>query len=164
MINEVKICDNCGHKNPVNSVECIECGYDLTFVYPQMIEASTSKTITESPERARDDVLDGTLGGERWFLSPINCVENGYLVTTEMALGRDCDVFNEYFNRSNYTSRIHAKIRLCECGVQIMDASTNGTYINDRRLPKLEWITISDGDKIRFADVAFQLRRCIDAD
>lgn len=147
---EVKVCDNCKHKNPISAVECEKCGYDLTFSFPQMVEESAPDDSPNSKEQE---------SGDTWEIYALSSSDCGYEIVGELELGRECDVFSDLFNSSNYTSRIHAKIRKQNGKIQVMDASTNGTFIDDRRIPKLEWIDVPDGAEIRFADISFGVRR-----
>lgn len=158
MIIEVKVCENCGHRNAVTAVECEECGYDLTFAFPQKIDDSSTDTkednngSVEESDCTKDD-------SSVWELFSISNENTALMITGELALGRDCEAFSEQFNSSNYTSRMHAKIRINDDKVQIMDASTNGTFVNEKRISKMDWITVEDGSTIRFADVSFKIRR-----
>lgn len=43
----------------------------------------------------------------------------------------------EYFEKSNYVSRKHAIFYIENGEVLIFDASTNGTFVNEKRLPIL---------------------------
>ena len=162
MMIEVKVCDNCKHKNPVSAVECEKCGYDLMFVYPQKID--DSKQLIEIANSKQDETRNTSLMPENagdgvWILAYLADEENAVVIKEEVSVGRDCELFNARFNGSNYTSRIHAKLRLFEGNLQIMDASTNGTFIDDKRIPKMEWTDAEDGSVVRFADVSFVVRR-----
>ena len=48
-------------------------------------------------------------------------------------------------------------IRIENGEVFVFDASTNGTFLNDMRLPKLTKSPIHSSDKITFADVSFEV-------
>ena len=167
MIIEVKICENCRHRNPVQAVECEQCGYDLTFAFPQTIDdASLSGEIpgNYSGRNQVTYVMEEVRGDETWelvFKADESVKES---INHEISLGRDCEIFNNQFNSSNYTSRTHAKIRIHEGDLQVMDASTNGTYVDEKRIPKMEWTNLPDGCVIRFADISFIARRKQGAD
>lgn len=165
MMIEVKVCENCNHRNPVNAVECEKCGYDLTFAFPQMVEETPEPVEKQNQGASRETtVMVQPVKPGDWELVSLANESDRFVLGAEVALGRDCDVFNEQFNSSNYTSRTHAKLRVVGDEVQVMDASTNGTFVNEKRIPKLEWITIQDGSSIRFADVSFKVRRNQGAD
>lgn len=167
MMIEVKICENCNHKNPVNAVECEQCGYDLTFVFPQMIEDTPEQSgnkLQESGNNRETCIMNQEEDSSGWKL--VSCENDALIhpVLHEESVGRDCDVFNDLFNRSNYTSRKHAKIRVMDGSVQVMDASTNGTFIDDNRIPKMEWTNVPAESTLRFADISFVVRRSGGAD
>ena len=153
---EVKICDNCKHHNPVNAVECEECGYDLTFAYPQRIDENE---FVSSQDNSTCNEPENNNAQQSWEMVLLSDNKIRQMISNETSLGRDCDLFKEQFNASNYTSRIHAKIRVSEGQLQVMDASTNGTFINDKRISKMEWVNVEEGNIIKFADVQFSVRR-----
>ena len=149
MFIEVKICENCRHKNVITAMECEQCGYDLTFVFPQKIEETKADGVEET--------------GDWEIISAAN-ESCRYVLSEEVAVGRDCDLFQEQFNSSHYTSRIHAKLRVADGVVQVMDASTNGTFVNEKRIPKMELISVENDSIIKFADISFKIRRNESAD
>ena len=146
---EVKICENCNHKNAITAVECEQCGYDLTFVFPQKIEDSDLESTKET-------------GG--WEMVSVTEEACRSCLDGEVTVGRDCELFQELFHSINYTSRTNAKLRVVDDVVQVMDASTNGTFVNEKRIPKLEWVSVDKDSTIRFANVSFRIRRIQDAD
>lgn len=77
-------------------------------------------------------------------------------VDGEVLIGRD-GVYEEYFDRSNYISRKHATLYFENGAVCVLDASTNGTFINGKRVEKMQKIPLNKGDKITFADMDFVL-------
>ena len=156
MMIEAKVCENCNHKNPVTAVECEKCGYDLTFVYPQRIDDTSGEENSQNDNTATSQVAS-QCGG--WVLANLTNSDEEEIISGETSVGRDCELFNMRFNSSNFTSRIHAKIRVFEDRLQIMDASTNGTFVGERRIPKMEWTDVADGETVKFADISFVVRR-----
>ena len=151
---EVKICENCNHRNLVTAVECEKCGYDLTFVYPKMVN--------ENEENANDGALaeeSSLSSSDAWVICSTSNSDAVYEVNQETSVGRDCEVFKQQFNSSNFTSRIHAKIRVSDGIFQVMDASTNGTFVDDKRIPKMEWVNVNEGSIVTFADISFRVSR-----
>lgn len=64
----------------------------------------------------------------------------------------ECDISLD----SGHISRYHAKLILEQDGVIVEDLnSTNGTYINGRRINKPEWLYL--GDEVRFHEIGFEL-------
>ncbi len=156
---EVKICENCRHQNPVVALECEKCGYDLTFVYPQKIDPERSD---EEPQTVNGEESKGSVSG--WIMVATSDESQICAIDSEISVGRDCSQFSEQFNSSNYTSRVHAKLRIKDNMVQVMDASTNGTFVDDKRINKMEWVNVPENSVIRFADVTFRIRRTCNAD
>ncbi|HVL02461.1 MAG TPA: FHA domain-containing protein [Dongiaceae bacterium] len=77
-----------------------------------------------------------------------------YPVTQEMLVGREveCQISLD----SGHISRYHAKLSLTPEGVMVEDLrSTNGTFINGRRITAPQ--TLSIGDEVRFHEQAFRL-------
>lgn len=160
MIIEVKVCENCNHRNPVIAVECEECGYDLTFAFPQKFDDSIrAETSSDNNDKAINEPQKQEIKPGDWEIISTSNETIRSVLGDEIALGRECDLFNEQFNSSNYSSRTHAKIRVYDGRVQVMDASTNGTFVNEKRIPKMEWIFVEEDSTIRFADVSFRIRR-----
>lgn len=159
MIIEVKVCENCNHRNAVTAVECEECGYDLTFAFPQKIDDSVAPKTEEMIACDNDSCSESIPCNGVWTLSPVSNESLSVAIEMEMSIGRDCDCFNEQLNSSNYTSRIHAKLRIVDGKLEVMDASTNGTFIDEVRIAKMEWVVVPDGAIVKFADVSFRVRR-----
>ena len=155
-MSEIRVCENCNHHNDINNLECEKCGFDLSFVIPidesELIKQETNSTVptsdvcsTLSPSTSSNMVIvsmDGQL------TIPIQ---------NELVVGRD-GVNGSYFERSNYVSRKHAIFYIENDEILIFDASTNGTFVNDKRLPKLTKTPIHSNDKITFADITFEVR------
>lgn len=74
-------------------------------------------------------------------------------VTDRLAVGRDdSSPIAPHLGPFSNISRFHAEISHDDSGGWVVDRrSTNGTFLNDRRLPAEERVALSDGDRIRFA-------------
>jgi len=90
-------------------------------------------------------------------LQSINPDNASNLKITELPCIIGKSVLNSLCRIDNQTvSRRHAKIYRDKDGLYIVDLdSTNGTYVNDIRLEKLEPHEIKHGDYIRFSDMDF---------
>lgn len=132
-MNEVRVCENCKHHNPIDNLECEKCGFDLSFCIP----VSEDNLIQKKCLRSLSD-------GEEIVLKE------------ETLIGRD-GVNADYFEKSKYISRRHATIYIENDNVFIIDASTNGTFINGKRMEKMIKQPLHIGDKITFADLEFIL-------
>lgn len=139
----MKICPNCDYQNREGYMFCEDCGEELSAVVSipskELVVISTAAAfalhiadVTE-PVMLRPDVQTtlGRLDEERAHLPDI-----------------DLTPYGAY---ESGVSAIHAMIEHDEDGVQIMDMdSTNGTYVNDRRLPPNQAYILHTGDVIRF--------------
>lgn len=155
-MSEIRVCENCKHHNDINNLECEKCGFDLSFVIPvdereleeKNIDVSTSNT-TPSPSQSNDEcsnLLIVSIDGQ--LTIPIH---------NELVLGRD-GANGSYFEKSNFVSRKHAIFYVEDGDVFVFDASTNGTFLNDKRLPKLTKTPIHSSDKLTFADLVFEVK------
>ena len=162
MMIDAKICDNCKHINPVNLVECEECGYDLTFVTPTVVDDSPtleSDSDSENGSGSLNSSESSDKEKDKWIMACLANEEEFVEIRTEVSVGRDCELFGSRFNSSNFTSRLHAKLRVVDGHLQVMDASTNGTFVNDKRIQKMEWVEVEEGNILKFADITFVIRR-----
>ena len=137
-MSEIRICENCGHHNPVDNLECEKCGFDLSFCIP----------VAEETVEAKEEIADYNIRSADG--------ETVIKINGEVLIGRD-GVCSEYFERSTYISRKHATLYFENGKVYVMDASTNGTYINGKRIDKMQKVILNKGDKITFADMDFIL-------
>lgn len=135
---EVRICEFCGHANPISAMACEECGADLAFVQP------TEQNDSSLPQK------------KSWLLTSVN---NGmeFPVCENIEVGRMSSDLAYLLNASDYTSRYHAKLKLENGAFWVTDESTNGTFVNDKRLLKGETVELHSDDVLRFADVAFKV-------
>lgn len=151
-MSEIRICENCNHHNNINNLECEQCGFDLSFVIP----IDESESIKEESKVA-SDVENTNLQLETSSLRLISADKQISIpITHELVIGRD-GVNGSYFEKSNFVSRKHAIFYIENAEILIFDASTNGTFINGKRLPKLTKIPIHSSDKITFADLTFEV-------
>lgn len=135
---EVRICEFCGHANPISAMACEECGADLAFVQP------TEQSDSSLPQK------------KSWLLTSVN---NGmeFPVCENIEVGRMSSDLADLLNASDYTSRYHAKLSLENDAFFVTDESTNGTFVNDKRLSKGAATELHPDDILRFADVAFKV-------
>lgn len=147
-MTEVRICDNCGKKNPVSSLECEACGYDISFCIP--VEY-TEENIKKSSEENQKD------SKKIWKFTAVDDENVYFSVDSETDIGRDNCEISDYLNKSDFVSRQHCKIYVKESKLYVMDASTNGTYINGNRIEKLSEYSLNIGDEITFADIKFKI-------
>lgn len=154
-MSEIRVCENCNHHNNINNLECEKCGFDLSFVIP--IDESELEKQAETIPVSFDTCTSPT---PTEYSNLILVSTDGQLtipISNELVIGRD-GVNGSYFEKSNYVSRKHAIFYIVNGEVLIFDASTNGTFVNDKRLPKLTKTPIHSSDKITFADLTFEVR------
>lgn len=154
-MSEIRVCDNCKHHNSINYLECEQCGFDLSFVIPieenEAVNNGTDDFTNSSNAMEKDNTISANLilvSIDKQITIPI---------TNELLIGRD-GTNGDYFEKSNFVSRKHAIFYIEDECVFIFDASTNGTYINDKQIPKLTRIPIHSSDKIAFADVVIEVK------
>ena len=152
-MSEIRVCENCKFPNNINNLECEKCGFDLSFVIPiDERELEANDTAPSSDTNSATDA-DGSVG---WMLTSAD----GTLqiqITDGLVIGRD-GIYSDFFEKSKFVSRKHAVFYVEDGKYFVLDASTNGTFLNDARLPKLTKIPIQISDKITFADVSFEVR------
>ena len=148
-MTEIRICENCGARNPVSNLECENCGYDITFCIP-----------IDSEEIVNADV-QSDVSGKQWVFTAIDESSVSFSVKDdeELNIGRENCVISDYLNKSDYISRVHCKIYANNEELHIVDASTNGTYINGKRIDKLKDYKLNNGDEVTFADIKFKISK-----
>ena len=150
-MSEVRVCENCKAVNDISNLECEKCGFDLSFVVP-----------IDENELSKKDKIDATsnvassIESTQWVLESIDnqCsinIQNGTVI------GRDGEN-GSYFEKSNFVSRKHAVFYIENNELLVFDASTNGTFLNGKRIDKLMKIPVKISDKITFADITFEVK------
>lgn len=141
---EVRICDSCGFHNDVTSLECVECGFDLSFSVPVFEEEAAPEPVDKkSAKIPKLTACDGS--------SVVITVKDKFLV------GRDNPKMAEYFEKSRFISRKHCMLTYDGGKLYAVDVSTNGTFLNGKRIEKAEMVRLKKGDEITFADMKFRV-------
>ena len=158
-MSEIRICENCGYHNSIENLECEKCGFDLSFVIPvdeNDINENAAENLSEGAIEEKDDV--SYAGASEEIDTYLLSADQITRITIEdgMIIGRD-GVTTGQLDTSTFVSRKHAVFSVDNGKVIVTDASTNGTFVNGRRLEKLEPTEIKNGDRIRFADVEFEV-------
>ena len=148
----MKVCPHCRYQNREGYMFCEDCGEDLSQVEsfypgayqaPAMVEPEISlqfqgKMLPVALQLQARTVL-GRRDSDRSRQPDIDLLEHGAL---EMGV-----------------SGLHAAIQHTTDGVQIVDiGSTNGTYLNGRRLVPNQTYILRDGDEIRFSRLTAHIR------
>lgn len=140
---EVRICEFCGHQNPMSAMACEECGADLAFVQPT--------EINDTPSSNKIWTLVSKKNGQ------------SFPISASIEVGRMSSDLASLLNESDYTSRHHANLEVTLDGFFVTDESSNGTSINGAKIEKGKRSELHDGDEVSFADVAFMVKCDVDA-
>ncbi len=157
-------CPACKRKNNADAVNCAYCGAVLTGTTPTTDRLSrTTKPISDRPIRAKSDTLIPE-GGIAIFLE-----DTPYPITTlsvdEFIIGRQTEGTLEetvdvslYGAFSSGVSRRHAMIRRKKKGFEIIDLdSTNGTWLNEKRLTPTKAYPLPSGATIRLGQLRLKI-------
>ncbi|OQY90291.1 MAG: hypothetical protein B6D38_04705 [Anaerolineae bacterium UTCFX1] len=162
------ICSNCGHENAEGSIFCLECGALVDGA--QLLVTKTiadSEMVDNVKQDASNSGVDDLLT-DYWLA--LRLMENDktlYLsARDEFTLGRftegqpvapDIDLM-PYQAYAAGVSRLHAAIRRDSDRVIIMDlGSSNGTYLNGRRLNSHMEEQLKRGDVIALGKLKMQV-------
>ena len=147
----MKICPNCAYENREGYMFCEDCGEDLATV--ESVQAESGAVPVE--EVAFSLQLEG-------FDDPILLRREAQttLGRVDKERGHYPDVdLTPFAAVEKGVSAMHAVIHHDFESVQITDkGSTNGTYINDRRLNSNQAYILHSGDEIRFGRLVARIR------
>ncbi|HSK87170.1 MAG TPA: FHA domain-containing protein [Anaerolineales bacterium] len=162
------ICTNCQHKNVTGAMFCAECGAQLDGIDTLITQAITDEEIAEElnkkPTRAEPTITPAN----SWI--SLHLMDSGKILPlasrNEFTLGRlsegqpimpDIDL-TPYQAYASGVSRLHAVVKRDANRVLVMDlGSSNGTYINGRRLnPHVEEL-LSHGDVVALGKLKIQV-------
>lgn len=138
-----KLC-SCGKRNATAAFECITCGADLTSIELSDSDAHPKETVPEQPNLS---VL--------WLSFPL---EAGGLVpvTSGFRIGRD-PAFSDHaegFAKFLKISKRHAEITSIDGAFFLTDLdSTNGTFVDGRRLKPREPVELLGCMQLMFSSV-----------
>lgn len=139
---EVRICEYCGHQNPMSAMACEQCGADLAFVQPTTVNDGTTQSAVK-----------------KWHLISEKTGQE-FLIQGDTDIGRLDSDMAPILNESDYTSRHHARLSFINDALCVTDKSSNGTSLNGVRLQKGDAVELHDGDELSFADVVFTVKIC----
>lgn len=161
------ICSHCSHKNPVGTLICEQCHQSL---FKRSSDARVTQQIASPPDlfpQAADPDAAKLQGTATIFLHiqdetrPLQCSTDQDLV-----IGRrdpanhvhpDLDL-TPYQAHEMGVSRVHAAIRCRDELLTLVDlGSSNGTYLNGKRLVPNQPDVLHDGDEIRLGNFAMRI-------
>jgi hypothetical protein len=162
------ICTNCQHKNVAGAMFCAECGAQLDGVETLITQAITDEQIASdlSKKSARQDPVSTPVNS--WI--SLHLMDSGKILPlasrNEFTLGRlsegqpimpDIDL-TPYQAYASGVSRLHAVVKRDVERVMVMDlGSSNGTYINGRRINPHVEESLNHGDIIALGKLKIQV-------
>ncbi len=162
------ICPNCQHENVEGAVYCVECGAQIDGVETLVTKAITDQEIEEELKKKAPRPEADSVPANSWL--SLHLMDSGKILPlasrNEFTLGRlsegqpimpDIDL-TPYQAYASGVSRLHAVVKRDASSVVVMDlGSSNGTYLNGRRLnPHLEE-ALSHGDIVALGKLKIQI-------
>lgn len=166
------VCPNCRHNNMTGSMFCSECGAHLI---------SSDNLVTQNIAPDQLDIKEGvsslpimgihrTPGSKIDTWGTLHLLETGQMLPlsdrNEFTLGRisegqpimpDIDL-SPYYAYANGVSRLHAVIKRVDEQVILMDlGSSNGTYLNGKRMTPNAEQGLNHGDVVMFGKLKIQV-------
>lgn len=163
------VCPNCHHKEMLGALFCSECGAQLIdsgSLTTQSMQTDSMGAIPPSVDPNFRPVPPPAL--DVWI--SLHLLESGQILPlsdrNEFTLGRvsdgqpimpDVDL-SPYQAYANGVSRLHAVLKRSGKAIKIMDlGSSNGTYLNGKRLSPHAEVTIQHGDVIALGKLKIQV-------
>lgn len=162
------ICSNCQHENLSGAMYCAECGAQLDGVQTLTTDAITDEQIEEELRRKAPRPETDSTPANSWL--SLHLMDSGKILPlasrNEFTLGRlsegqpimpDIDL-TPYQAYASGVSRLHAVVKRDGSQVMVMDlGSSNGTYLNGRRLnPHMEE-ALNHGDIVALGKLKLQV-------
>ena len=163
------ICLKCGHKNLTGSIYCDECGSQLAILEdlvtqkmdpePGDLAGPRGKREARRPDAARLDTWGTMHLLDTGQMLPLS--ERGEFTLGRVSDGQpimpDIDL-SPYHAYASGVSRLHAVIKRSGDRITIMDlGSSNGTYVNGKRLTANAEQVIHHGDVLTFGKLKIQI-------
>ncbi len=145
------VCPACKHREMVGALFCRHCGYP---VWKEVSRAANTSTSGQTS--------DAGATTERVRLRLPNGIEVALTGSGPWLVGRPSSDVQPDLNAqawgARHVSRRHARLEWRHGGLYIVDLdSTNGTWVNGRRLTPHEPKRLHDGDWVRWADLEVQI-------
>ena len=160
-------CSECGASQEVGTLFCDECGGFLlveTGKITAVLPFSEFANRPPPPPLPTGTLTPTTATRYITLVVPSSRRRLKLYVQNEAQIGRasselvpEIDLTDDN-GAENGVSRLHAKIQSVEEGLVLIDlASTNGTLLNNYRLPANDPYPLNSGDEIRFGDLLVHL-------
>jgi hypothetical protein len=162
------ICSNCQYKNVSGAVFCAECGAQLDGVETLVTQAITDEQIEDELKKRSARPEPVSAPSNSWI--SLHLMDSGKILPlasrNEFTLGRlsegqpimpDIDL-TPYQAYASGVSRLHAVVKRDNNRVAVMDlGSSNGTYVNGRRLNPHTEESLSHGDIVALGKLKIQI-------
>jgi len=162
------ICSNCQHQNVSGTLFCIECGAQLDGVETLTTQAITQDQISDELKKKGQRPEPPSSPINSWI--SLHLMDSGKILPlasrNEFTLGRlsegqpimpDIDL-TPYQAYASGVSRLHVVIKRESARVIIMDlGSSNGTYLNGRRLSPHVEEALNHGDVVALGKLKIQV-------
>ncbi|MGZ9223939.1 MAG: FHA domain-containing protein [Anaerolineales bacterium] len=163
------ICTNCQHKNVAGAMFCAECGAQLDGVDTLITQAITDEQIAEELKKKPTVRPEPTSAPINSWIS-LHLMDSGKILPlasrNEFTLGRlsegqpimpDIDL-TPYQAYASGVSRLHAVVKRDSNRIMVMDlGSSNGTYVNGRRINPHVEESLSHGDIVALGKLKIQI-------
>jgi hypothetical protein len=145
----MKLCPACGERNPATEVICRVCMTNLSSVAPVPSARDSVPPVTApAPETDTETGSDGTVISRPEALTLSFTGGGAVSVLSGHVLGRRGDV-GDAFEKFPTVSRRHARVTFVNGAWNIEDLeSTNGTWVNGRRIEPTERCLLNAGDTV----------------
>jgi hypothetical protein len=162
------VCSNCQHKNVAGAMFCAECGAQLDGVETLITQAITDEQIENELKSKAPRPETPAVPANSWL--SLHLMDSGKIVPlasrNEFTLGRlsegqpimpDIDL-TPYQAYASGVSRLHAVVKRDAKRVMVMDlGSSNGTYLNGRRLNPHTEESLNHGDIVALGKLKIQI-------
>jgi len=162
------ICSNCQHENVSGTLFCVECGTQLDGVETLTTKSVTQDQITQDLKSRSASVEPPSSPANSWI--SLHLMDSGKILPlasrTEFTMGRlsegqpimpDIDL-TPYQAYASGVSRLHAVIKRESEKTIVMDlGSSNGTYLNGRRLNPHTEEELKHGDVVALGKLKIQV-------
>ena len=160
-------CPNCKHKNLDGTVFCAECGMQVSGVHSVVTQNITTNSL---PVTSVDQKKTAAYAKSLDTWASLHLVDSGQILPlgdrTEFTLGRvseaqpimpDIDL-TPYQAYASGVSRLHSVLKREGNRVFVMDlGSSNGTYLNGKRLKPNVDQTLNHGDMLALGKLKIQI-------
>ena len=145
-----KICKNCGAKNDIDAMFCVDCKEIEFDVIEDVIEYNEKDSIDDLFEKEESTVGMKTTIDKKPILKLIN--QNFTLtIENDLTVGREA-FGSQYLNEYDTVSRNHLNIFYKNDSWYIKDLnSTNGTYLNYNKIIPNQEYKINNNDSIKLS-------------